>query len=116
MSYTSNDLLAALSPERRQVALNYEIVAQSMEELRDLQSSPSISVEPYLLASGQMEMLTMISIYAQRGVDPSQLRLLYMNAAALVVWRAMGNHPKLVGAVHRPPRTALLAFGVPFSE
>jgi hypothetical protein len=39
-----------------------------------------------------------------------------MNAVALVVWKAMGKLPNLIGAQHRPPKTALLSFGVPFSE
>jgi hypothetical protein len=39
-----------------------------------------------------------------------------MNAVALRIWKAMGKQPKLIGAQHRPPKTAQLAFGVPFSE
>jgi hypothetical protein len=39
-----------------------------------------------------------------------------MNAIALRIWKAMGKLPNLVGAQHRPPKIAYLAFGVPFSE
>jgi hypothetical protein len=71
---------------------------------------------PYLLKSGQTQLLTTISIYSQRGESREQVRLLYMNAAALLIWKAMGKRPRLIGAQYRPPQTALLAFGVPFSE
>jgi U3 small nucleolar ribonucleoprotein component len=60
--------------------------------------------------------LTTISIYAQRGEVREQVRLLHMNAVALRIWKAMGKQPKLIGARHRPPKTALLAFSVRFSE
>jgi hypothetical protein len=71
---------------------------------------------PYLIDSGQTRLLTTISIYSQRGENREQVRLLYMNAVALLVWKAMGKRPNLIGAQHRPPKTALLTFGVPFSE
>jgi hypothetical protein len=70
----------------------------------------------YLLESGQTQLLTTISIYSQRGESREQIRLLYMNAAALLIWEAMGKRPRLIGAQHRPPEAALLALGVPFSE
>jgi hypothetical protein len=57
-----------------------------------------------------------VSIYSKRGDSREQIRLLYMNAAALLVWKAMGKRPTQIGAQQRPPQTALLAFGVPFSE
>ena len=115
-AYTSNDLLISLDPTRSRMALNYEIIAQNAEEVRDIQNAPSISMGPYLIVSEQTKLLTTISIYAQRGENRDQTRLLYMNAAALLVWKAMGKQPKLIGSLHRPPKTALLAFGVPFSE
>jgi hypothetical protein len=39
-----------------------------------------------------------------------------MNAAAIQVWEEMGKTPRIIGAQFRPPRTALLTFGVPYSE
>jgi len=39
-----------------------------------------------------------------------------MNAAAVRIWKAMGRNPTVIGAQHRPPRTALLMYGVPFSD
>jgi hypothetical protein len=69
-----------------------------------------------LIESGQTRLLTTISIYSQRGENRDQIRLLYMNATALRIWKAMGRNPTMVGAQHRPPRTALLMYGVPFSE
>jgi hypothetical protein len=60
--------------------------------------------------------VTTISIYSERGGNRDQVRLLYMNAAAVRIWKAMGRNPTMVGAQHRPPRTALLMYGVPFSD
>jgi hypothetical protein len=115
-SHTSNDLLFSLDEESSQKTLNYEVIAQSAEEVQDIQNAPAISMGPYLIDSGQTQLLTTISIYTQRGEVREQVRLLYMNAIALRIWKAMGKQPNLVGAQHRPPKTALLAFGVPFSE
>jgi hypothetical protein len=115
-SHTSNDLLFSLDGGRSRRSLNYEIVAQSAEEVQDTQNAPAVSMGPYLIESGQTQLLTTISIYSERGEMREQIRLLYMNAVALRVWRAMGKKPRLIGAQHRPSRTALLTFGVPFSE
>lgn len=114
--HTSNDLLFSLEGESSQKTLNYEIVAQSADEVQNIQNAPAVSMGPYLIDSGQTRLLTTISIYAQRGEVREQVRLLYMNAVALRIWRTMGKQPRLIGAQHRPPKTALLAFGVPFSE
>lgn len=113
---TSNDLLFSLEEDNSRKTLNYEIVAQSVEEVQDIYNAPAISMGPYLIDSGQERLLTAISVYAQRGKVREQVRLLYMNAVALRIWKAMGKQPNVIGAEHRPPRTALLAFGVPFSE
>ena len=115
-THTTNDLLFDLDPGRLRTALNYEIVAQSAEEVQDIQNAPAISMGPYLIESEQVKLLTTISIYTQQGESRDQVRLLYMNSTALLIWKAMGKQPKLIGFLHRPPKTALLAFGVPFSE
>jgi adenylylsulfate kinase-like enzyme len=115
-NHPSNDLLFKLDGEYSRKSLNYEIVAQTAEEVQDLQNAPVVSMGSYLVESGQAQLLTTISIYSQRGESREQVRLLYMNAAALLIWKAMGKRPRLIGALHRPPKTALLAFGVPFSE
>jgi hypothetical protein len=114
--HTSNDLLFSLEGESSRKTLNYEIVAQSAEEVQDIQNAPAVSMGPYLIESGQSHLLTIISIYTQRGEVREQVRLLYMNAVGLRIWKAMGRQPTLIGAQHRPPKAALLAFGVPFSE
>ena len=115
-SHTSNDLLFSLDRKSSRQKLNYEVVAQSVEEVQDIQNAPAVSMGPYLIDSKQTQLLTTISIYAQRGEVREQVRLLYMNAVALHIWKAMGKQPNLIGAQHRPPKTALLTFGVPFSE
>ena len=115
-THTTNDVLFDLDPGRLRTPLNYEIVAQSAEEVQDIQNAPAISMGPYLIESEQVKLLTTISIYTHQGETRDQVRLLYMNAAALLIWKAMGKEPKLIGFLHRPPKTALLAFGVPFSE
>ena len=81
--HTSNDLLFSLEQENSRKALNYEIVAQSVEEVQDIQNAPAVSMGPYLVDSGQEQLLTTISIYAQRREVRAQVRLLYMNAVAL---------------------------------
>jgi len=116
LARTSNDLLFSLDGEYCRKPLNYEIVVQSEKEVQDIQNAPGVTVGPYLVESGQTHLLTSISIYSQRGESREQLRLLYMNAIALRIWKEMDRQPNLIGAQHRPPRTALLAFGVPFSE
>lgn len=113
---TSNDLLFRLAAMHARKAMNYTVIAQSADEVQDLQNAPSVSMGPYLVSTEQTRLLASLSIYSQRGNSREQLRLLFMNATALRVWRAMGKQSRLVGAEHRPPRTALLAYGVPFSE
>ena len=114
--HTSNDLLFSLQPESSRKSLNYEIIAQSSDEVQDVRNAPSFSIGPWLIESGQTELLTTISIYSERGANRDQVRLLYMNAAAVRIWKAMGRNPTMIGAQHRPPRTALLMYGVPFSD
>jgi hypothetical protein len=113
---TSNDLLESLIAEHAPPALNYKVVAQSAEDVQNTQNAPAVSMGPYLDKSGQRSLLTRISIYSLRGESREQLRLLYMNAAAIQVWNEMGKAPNIIGAQVRPPHTALLTFGVPFSK
>lgn len=96
--------------------MNYSVIAQTADEVQDIQNAPSVSMWPYLISIEKTNLLTTLSVYSQRGNSREQIRLLYMNETALGVWRAMGKQSRLVGAEHRPPRTAVLAFGVPFSE
>jgi hypothetical protein len=113
---TSNDLLHDLIAEHALPALNYRIVAQSAEDVQNIQNAPAVSMVPYLIESGQTQLLNTISIYALRGESREQVRLLYMNATAIHVWEEMGKVPNIIGRQSRPPHTALLVFGVPFSE
>jgi hypothetical protein len=95
---------------------NYTILAQSRNELIFPDNSPSISMWPYLMASSQTRLLNRISVYSARGTSSEHTRLLYMNAGALRLWREMGMAATIIGESHRPPRTATLCFGMPFSE
>lgn len=95
---------------------NYTIIAQSRNEVLVPENSPSISMWPYCLKSEQTRRLNTISVYAARGTSREQTRLLYMNADALSVWREMGMPLTVIGETHRPPRGAVLSFGMPFSE
>jgi hypothetical protein len=115
-SRTSNDLLLRLTAKQPRLVEYYETIAQTAHELRDTENSPAISMTPHLIVSGQMALLRSISIYSERGGTPEQVRLLYMNQTALSVWRSMGKSPNAIGSQKRPPRTASLAYGVPFSE
>jgi len=98
------------------VTLNYSIIAQSAEEVRDIENSPSISMWPYLLSSSQTALFNQTSVYVEAGKTSKQLRFLYMNAVALGIWKKMEKPVTLVGELHRPPKSATLAFGTPFSD
>ena len=113
---TSNDLLFRLSAVQTRRTTHYTVIAQSADEVQDIENAPSVSMGPYLISSEQADLLPTLSVYSQRGNSREQLRLLYMNETALRVWRAMGKQSRQVGAEYRPPQTALLTFGVPFSE
>ncbi len=43
------------------------------------------------------------------------MRLLYMNDAAIQVWKEMGKARKIIGAQVSLPHSALLALGIPFA-
>jgi hypothetical protein len=95
---------------------HYTIVSQSRDEMMVTENSPSISMWPYLLQSEQTKLLNRISIYTDKGTSREQARLFYMNYGALSMWREMGRPFTVRGESHRPPRTATLSFGMPFSE
>lgn len=97
-------------------AMHYTTLRQDESAMADPQSSPALSMGDYLLKTGEEKRLRQISIYQERGSTRDEMRLLYMNREALRVWRAMGGPGQVVGERHRPPRTALLSYGVPFSE
>ncbi len=63
-----------------------------------------------------MKLSITMSVYSLRGESREQMRLLYMNAAAIRVWQEMGREPRIIGARFRPPHKTLLAFGVPFCK
>ena len=113
---TSNDVLFRLEAMHLTDSLNYRIIAQSEGEVRDIQNAPAISMSYFITESNQTKLLTTLSIYSQRGETSDQVRLLYMNDVAFSVWKAMGKEPKVIGSQHRPPSTALLTFGIPFSD
>jgi hypothetical protein len=94
----------------------YTVVAQNAEEVQDTRNAPAVTMARFLTDSEQMTLVPSISIYAERGRDRKQVRILYMNAVALRVWKEMGMQPTEIGTRHRPPATAVLAFGMPFSE
>lgn len=96
--------------------MNYVTLRQGVEAVRDPENAPGVSMGVYLVGIGEEERFRRISIYQERGTTRDDVRLLYMNREALAVWRAMGRPGVEVGERHRPPRSALLCFGVPFSE
>lgn len=96
--------------------LRYSVLTQSRADLADPRNSPSVSMWDYLLASAQTRRLNEISIYIQHGTTPEKIRFLYFNDFALTIWAEMKKPVRVMGRLHRPPRGAVLAFGVPFSE
>lgn len=95
---------------------SYCVLAQTAEEVGSGQESPATGMWPYLLSTAQTQLLNQISVYADKGNTREQLRFLYMNATALRIWQAMGKQVTVVSEIARPPRTALLIFGMPFGE
>ena len=96
--------------------MGYQILSLTATEIADLGNAPAIAIAPYLLETKQPRLLRVISIYSQRGDSRDQFRLLYMNASALALWKEMGKVAKVIGRAKRPPASAELVFGVPFSE
>lgn len=95
---------------------HYSILSQSREDLQNPENSPSVSMWPYLLASAQTQRLNEISIYAEHGTTPDKIRFLYLNDFALTIWAEMSHGIQVMGRLYRPPRGAVLSFGMPFSE
>ena len=113
---TSNDLLENLVAEQSTAGHSYQIVAQSADDIQNIENAPAVSMELHLLRSGQRDLFTTISIYSLRGESREQIRLLYMNRVAIQVWQEMGKAPKIIGSQVRPPHAALLVLGVPFAK
>jgi hypothetical protein len=115
-SPTSNDLLLLLTSQHLQSAFTYGTIAQTASDVQDVQNSPAISMGPYLIISGQTELLRSISVYSERGKSREQVRLLYMNAAALGVWRAMGKCTHIIDAQKRPRGLPSSRMGFPLAN
>lgn len=111
-----NNFIFQILPDFFSESPGYTIVAQNAIEVQDDRNAPAVSMGAFLALVGEMYIFPTISIYARDGYDRKHTRLLYMNAAALRVWKTMGMHPRQIGAQYRPPDSAVLAFGVPFSE
>ena len=71
---TSNDLLERLVAKSTPGARHYQIVAQSAEDMQNIENAPAVSMGPYLLKSGQRSFLMTISIYSLRGESREQIR------------------------------------------
>ena len=113
---STNNLVLQTLPEFSAESPDYIIVAQDAIEVQDVLNAPAVSMGVFLMAMGQMNIFPTISIYTRHGYDRKHTRLLYMNTAALRVWKTMDMHPKQIGTQLRPPHSAVLAFGVPFSK
>ena len=96
--------------------MSYHVLSQTASEVADLENAPAVAIGPYLLKTHQSHLLRELSVYTKRGDSREQLRLLYLNAPALALWREMGQAIRVLGETRRPPPEATLAFGVPFSE
>ena len=96
--------------------MSYDVLSLTAAEIDNLGNAPAIAIAPYLLETKQTSLLRVISIYAKKGDSRRQVRLLYMNAPALAIWKEMGKAANIIGQAQRPPLIAELVFGVPFSE
>jgi len=123
-AFLQDPVFLGVSPQRSlHVVINasvssahYTIVGQSRDEIMFPDNSPNISMWPYMISSAKTNRLNTVSVYADRGTSRDQARLLYMNSAALRLWREMGRPVTIVGEINRPPRTATLSFGMPFAD
>jgi hypothetical protein len=113
---STHNLAFQTLPEFFSESPDYTVVAQDEVEVQDIQNAPAVSMGAFLMAVGEMNTFPTISIYTRHGYDRKHTRLLYMNRAALRVWKAMGMHPRQIGTQHRPPHSAVLAFGMPFND
>jgi hypothetical protein len=113
---TSNDVLSELQAFPKEKPANYRVIAQDANDVRDLENAPAISMSYFITATEQTRLLTTLSIYSERGASQDEVRLLYMNEIAFSIWKAMGKVATVIGYRHRPPSTAQLTFGIPFSE
>jgi hypothetical protein len=59
---TSNDLLRELIARHANDPLNYQIVAQSAEDVQNLEDAPAVSMAPYLIESGQTRLLSTVIV------------------------------------------------------
>lgn len=107
------DRLELCRPEK---PMRYNVLSQSSDDLRDPSNSPSVSMWPYLLASAQTQRLNEISIYTEKGTTADKMRFLYLNDVALSLWAEMKKDTQILGRLHRPPRGAVLSFGMPFAD
>ena len=96
--------------------MSYVLLSQTAAEVADFGNAPAVAIGPYLLKTGQTRLLRVISIYAKRGDSQEQLRFIYMNSSALALWGEMGKRVNVIEQAKRPPISATLVFGVPFSE
>ncbi len=71
--------------------MSYHVLSQAAAEAANLENTPAVVIGPYLLATGQTGLLRVMSVYIKRGESREQLRLLYMNAPALALWREIGK-------------------------
>jgi hypothetical protein len=100
-------------PEFFSESSDYTIVAQDAIEVDDIRNAPAVSMSAFLATVDGANIFPTISVYTREGYDRKHARLLYMNATALRVWKAMGKRPRQIGTQHRPPHSAVLAFGMP---
>jgi hypothetical protein len=115
-SHTSHDLLFKLDGEYSRKSLNYEIVAQTAEEVQDLQNAPVVSMGSYLVESGQVkpgDSMTMVFNGAAKAIegiqvasylsDPKDAVTLAVQFAKLPSARPVRRRSELSGASRFPP-------------
>lgn len=89
----------------------YTIIAQDLDQVRDVEHAPDVTMAPFLQACGRTDLVRGMSVYSRVGYDRKHMRLLYMNRQALSVWITMDMRPRVIGTQYRPPHSAVLIFG-----
>ena len=64
----------------------YSVVRQGVEEVRDPENSPAVSMAAYLVETRQEDLFRELSVYVERGTSREEIRRMYMNAVALRIY------------------------------
>lgn len=71
-SPTSNDLLFRLAAQQTQQTMNYTVIAQSADEVQEIENAPAVSIGPYLIAMPDYPLRYAVTPVFTRSTDTSE--------------------------------------------